>query len=171
MGGIHRKLPSPTKPSLQKHLLVLLSQAALRPHEDESHLSLHWPEIQVRGPGQGLAAEHVSGTQEPPGKGLPNVPLLQAQVGPSAAMMHWALRPQIIPSHMEVHLPVSGFSLYPTLHLHQAAWSSGIQTASWPQGMVEQGLIQLPAEQASWPGQSSSLAHSTAEGVPTQPAR
>ena len=88
MGGIHRKLPSPTNPSLQKHLLVFESQAAFRPHEEASHLSLHWPEIQVSGPGHGLAAEHVSGTQLPPGNGFPNVPLLQAHVGPSGAMIH-----------------------------------------------------------------------------------
>ena len=57
-----------------------------------------------------MAAEQVSGTQLPPGKGLPNVPSLQAQVGPSGLMMHWALRPQMTSSHMEEHLP-SEFSL------------------------------------------------------------
>ena len=57
-----------------------------------------------------MAAEQVSGTQLPPGKGLPKVPSLQAQVGPAAAIMHWALRPQMTPSHMEEHLP-SAFSL------------------------------------------------------------
>ena len=124
----------------------------------------------MRGSGHGLAAEQVSGTQLPPGKGFPKVPLLQAQVGPSLEMMHWALRPQIIPSHMEAHFP-SAFSLYPTLHLHQAAWSSGMQIALSPQGMVEQGLTQVEAWHASSPGQSPSLEHSTRDGDPTQPAR
>ena len=110
MGGMHRKFPSPTNPSLQKHLLVLLSHAALRPHEKESQRSRHLPETQERGSGQGTAGEQVSGKQLPPGKGLPKVPWEQAQVGPLSEMIHWALRPQMTPSHMEVHLP-SEFSL------------------------------------------------------------
>ena len=105
MGGIHRKFPSPTNPSLQKHLLVLPSQAALRPHEKESQRSRHFPEIQERGSGQGTPGEQVSGTQAPPGKGLPKVPLVQAQVGPLSDIMHWAFRPQMTPSHMDVHFP------------------------------------------------------------------
>ena len=117
---MHKKLPSPTNPSVQKHLFVLASQAAFNPHEKESHLSRHLPDMQDNGSGQGLAPEHVSGTQLPPGKGLPNVPLEQAQVGPVGDMIHWAFKPQITPSHMEVHFP-SEFSLYPTLQRHHAA--------------------------------------------------
>ena len=105
MGGIHRKLPSPTKPSLQKHLFVFPSQAALRPQENESllHRSLHFPETQESGSGHGTAVEHVSGTQLPPGNGLPLVPSEQAQVAPESDIMHWALRPHIIPRHWEMH--------------------------------------------------------------------
>ena len=110
---MHRKFPSPTKPSRQKHLLLLLSQAALSPQEKESQRSLHLPETQESGSGQGTAGEQVSGRQLPPGKGLPKVPWEQAQVGPVSDMMHCAFRPQMTPSHMEVHWP-DAFSLYPT---------------------------------------------------------
>ena len=85
---MQRKLPSPTKPSRQKHLLVLGSQAAFKPQEEASHRSRHLPDTQESGSGQGLAAEHTSGTQLPPGKGFPVVPLEQAQVGPVWEIMH-----------------------------------------------------------------------------------
>ena len=148
MGGIQSKFPSPTKPSLQKHLLVFPSQAALRPQENESQRSRHFPEMQERGSGQGMAGEQVSGTQLPPGKGFPKVPWEQAQVGPVLEMMHWALRPQITPSHIEVHFP-SAFSLYPIWQRHQAACFSGMHRAFSPQGSDEQGLMQVDAWQSS----------------------
>jgi hypothetical protein len=107
IGGMQRKLPSPTKPSRQKHLFVLGSQAAFRPHDDESQRSRHLPDTQESGSGQGLAAEQTSGAQLPPGNGLPVVPLVQAHAGPDDAMMHCAFRPQMTLSHMEVHLPAS----------------------------------------------------------------
>ena len=105
IGGMHKKLPSPTNPSWQTHCKVAGSQTAPTPQEIESHLSRHFPEMQDIGNGQGLAAEQASGKQDPPGNGFPVVPRVQTQDGPVGVVTHSALIPHTMESHIDTHFP------------------------------------------------------------------
>lgn len=84
--------------------------------------------------------------------------------------MHLAFLPQMVPSQGDLHWPVAGSSMKPLLHLHQAAWSSGLQLALVPHGSDEQGLEHWRSTQASWPGQSLLARHSSADLGPRHPA-
>jgi hypothetical protein len=92
----------PTKNGSQTHLLVFLSQVAPTPQTTPSQRSLQRPPIHTLGPTQGLLGEHTSGTQVPPGNGLPMNPSTQAQVGPRDVATHCAPCPQYTPSQTEI---------------------------------------------------------------------
>lgn len=78
----------PMKNGSQTHIFVFLSQVAPTPQITPSQRSLHRPPIQTLGSTHGLLEEQMSGTQTPPGNGLPIKPSTQAHVGPLAVAMH-----------------------------------------------------------------------------------
>lgn len=101
--GRHNNSGFPIKNESQTHWLISWLQDAPTPHITSSHLSLHLPPIHTLGGVHEVVVEQVSGTQTPPGNGLPLKPSAHLHVAPEDVTIHWAPSPQLILEHSKRH--------------------------------------------------------------------